>query len=146
MPTYVVTASVGRFSADQKSRLAAIITSIHSKITGAPAYLAQVIFHDVPQGNVFIGGKPLKFDCIHVHGHIRAGRGADVKHQLILELLHCTAAIGETDRSCVQVYLSDIPAQQIAEWGHILPKPGEEAQWDATLPDAVKKRIKTLTS
>lgn len=144
MPTYVVTSLVNRFSGDQKSRLAAIITDIHCAATGAPPYLVQVIFNDVPQGSYFLGGKLLKFDNIFVHGEIRAGRSHEVKQRLILELMHSTAAIGETDRSCVQVYLVDVPAQQIAEWGQILPKPGEEAAWSAKLPADVRARMNSL--
>lgn len=146
MPTYEVKAIQGRFSATQKSRLAGIITEIHSQATGAPAYLAQVIFQDVTPGNYFVGGKLLGFDNIFIHGHIRAGHSAEVKERLILELMHSAALIAETDRSCVQVYLSELPARSIAEWGQILPKPGEEAAWAASVPDAVRERMKSLLS
>ncbi len=146
MPSYVVTAPVGRFSAAQKSRLAGIITDIHCNITGAPSYLAQVIFNEVLPGNYFVGGKLLKFDNIFVHGHIRAGRSREIKERLILEIMHSAAAIGETDRSCVQVYIVEVPPRQIAEWGQILPNPGEEAAWEAAIPDVVKDRIKALAS
>jgi len=146
MPTYEVKAIQGRFSATQKSRLAAIITEIHCSATGAPPYLAQVIFQDVPQGSFFVGGKLLGFDNIFIHGHIRGGRPAEIKEKLILELMHSTALIAETDRSCVQVYISELPAHNIAEWGQILPKPGEEAAWAASVPAAVRERMKSLLS
>ncbi len=74
MPTYVVTAITGRLSQEQKSSLAASITKIHCSATGAPAYFAQVLFNDVPEGDYFIGGKPLTGDILFVHGEIRAGR------------------------------------------------------------------------
>ena len=100
----------------------------------------------MPAGNYFVSGKLLKFDNIYIHAHIREGRGARIKEKLLLELLHSAAAIGETDRSCVQVYLVDVPARQIAEWGQILPNPGEESAWEEALPDTVKQRIKALAS
>ena len=144
MPTYEVTAIHGRFSVSQKSRLAANITKIHSHATGAPAYLAQVIFNDVAPGNFFVGGKLLGFDNIFIHGHIRAGRSAEVIEKLILDLMQSTALIAETDRSCVQVYVSELPYNHIAEWGQILPKPGHEAAWADSVPAAVRERMKSL--
>ena len=100
----------------------------------------------MPDGNYFVGGKLLKFDSIFIHGQIGAGRSAETKEKLLLEIMHATAAIAETDRSCVQVYLADVPARQIAEWGQVLPNPGEEAAWHAALPEAVRQRMKSLAS
>jgi phenylpyruvate tautomerase PptA (4-oxalocrotonate tautomerase family) len=144
MPTYVVTAPAGRLSAAQKERLAGRITETHCQRTGAPAYLAQVIFTDVTPGNYFLGGKPLKDDNIFVHGQIRAGRGPEIKEPLILDLMRATAEVAQTHESHVQVYIVDVPARQIAEWGQLLPLPGEEAAWDAAIPDAVRVRMKAL--
>jgi 4-oxalocrotonate tautomerase family enzyme len=144
MPTYVVTAPEGRLSASQKQKLAARITDIHCTTTGAPAYFAQVIFTEVTEGNYFLGGKPLKQDNIFVHGEIRAGRDAMTKEKLILDIMAATAAIAETEDSHVQVYIVDVPARQIAEWGQILPNPGEEQAWDARIPDHVRRRMTAL--
>ncbi|MFM7506365.1 MAG: tautomerase family protein [Rubrivivax sp.] len=144
MPTYVVTAPAGRLSAPQKERLAGRITDIHCRLTGAPAYLAQVIFSDVAPGNYFLGGKPLQDDNVFVHGQIRAGRGPEIKEPLVLELMRATAEIAQTHESHVQVYIVDVPARQIAEWGQLLPLPGEEAAWQAAIPEAVKRRMARL--
>ena len=40
----------------------------------------------------------------------------------------------------------DLPAKQIVEWGKILPNPDEEAEWFASVPDHVKKRMADLLS
>mgnify|MGYP003336218316 CR=1 FL=1 len=56
------------------------------------------------------------------------------------------AAIAEMDRSHVQIYLVELPAKQIAEWGRILPDPDEEAEWIASIPAHVKKRMDDLMS
>ena len=80
MPTYIVTAPQGRLSAAQKTLLAEEITRVHCEMTGAPSYFVQVIFHDVPDGNYFVGGKPLKgLDHAYLHGTIRAGRDGATK-------------------------------------------------------------------
>ena len=146
MPTYVVTAAAGRLSQQQKNDLAASITRIHCAVTGAPAYFAQVLFNDVAEGNYFIAGKPLSEDIVFIHGQIRSGRGLDIKQRIILEMLEATAAIAEMERSYVQIYLVELPAKQIAEWGRILPDPDEEAEWIASIPTHVKKRMDDLLS
>jgi phenylpyruvate tautomerase PptA (4-oxalocrotonate tautomerase family) len=144
MPTYVVTAPAGRLSPSHKDQLAARITEIHCRLTGAPAYFAQVLFTDVAPGNYYLAGKPLRDDNIFLHGQIRAGRGQELKERLILELMSATAEIAVTDPSHVQVYIVDVPARQIAEWGRLLPLPGEEAAWNAATPDHVRKRMDDL--
>ncbi len=144
MPTYIVTAPEGRLSANQKQRLAARITDIHCATTGAPAYFAQVIFNEVMPGNYFLGGKLLRQDNIFVHGEIRAGRDVMTKEKLVLDIMAATAGIADTEESCVQVYILDVPARQIAEWGQILPNPGDEPDWHARIPDHVKQRMLAL--
>ena len=144
MPTYIVTAPKGRLSANQKQRLAARITDIHCATTGAPAYFAQVIFNEVMPGNYFLGGKLLRQDNIFVHGEIRAGRDVMTKEKLVLDIMAATAGIADTEESCVQVYILDVPARQIAEWGQILPNPGDESNWLARIPDHVKQRMLAL--
>jgi hypothetical protein len=41
----------------------------------------------------------------------------------------------------VWVYLSDMPAHNIAEYGRVLPAPGAENAWLATLPAALRERL-----
>ena len=144
MPTYVVTAAAGRLSKQQKCDLAASITRIHCQVTGAPAYFAQVLFNDVPEGNYFIAGKPLTEDIVFIHGQIRAGRDLEVKQQMIMTMLNATAEIAHMDKSNIQIYIVDLPAKQIAEWGKILPNPDEEADWYASIPDHIKQRMAAL--
>ncbi len=144
MPTYIVTTPEGRLTQSQKQTLAARVTDIHCATTGAPAYFAQVIFNEVQAGNYFLGGKPLRQDNIFVHGEIRAGRSAATKEKLILGIITATAAIAETEDSHIQVYIVDVPARQIAEWGQILPNPGEEEAWNARISERVRRRMTAL--
>lgn len=144
MPTYTVSAVDGRLNDLQKASLATALTDIHCQITGAPKYFVQVLFVDVPSNNYFIAGKPLKHDNVFVHGQIRAGRLLQIKHQIIEAILSATAEIAETDTASVQVYLIDVPAEQVAEWGRILPLPGEEEKWDAATPAGIRERMNKL--
>lgn len=55
-----------------------------------------------------------------------------------------TANIAETDSASIQVYIVDVPADQIAEWGRILPLPGQEESWGAAIPPEVRERMNKL--
>lgn len=144
MPTYTVSALNSRLTDAQKASLAATLTDIHCQITGAPRYFVQVIFVDVPPANYFIAGQRLEHDNIFVHGQIRAGRPLAMKQQMIEAILEATAAIADTDSASIQVYLVDVPAEQVAEWGRILPSPGDEEKWDAAIPADVRERMNKL--
>ena len=141
MPTYTVTAPQGRLSGEQKAKIAAAITRIHHDVTGAPTYFAQVIFSEPAAGNWFVGGAPLAEDQVFVHGQIRGGRTAENKKKLLLQILDAVAAAAQMPRGHVWVYIVDLLPAQMAEFGHILPEPGEDAAWTAALPAADRERF-----
>lgn len=144
MPTYTVSAIDGRLTDTQKASLASALTDIHCRLTSAPKYFVQVIFVDVPATNYFVAGKRLAHDNIFIHGQIRGGRPIATKHQIIEEIMAAVADIAVTDSAATQVYIIDVPAEQVAEWGRILPRPGEEASWDAAIPEEVRARMQSL--
>jgi phenylpyruvate tautomerase PptA (4-oxalocrotonate tautomerase family) len=134
MPTYRVVAAAGLLSAEKKQRIAQGITRAHNRVTGAQTFFAQVIFTEVPAGNHFVGGAPLRGDQVFVHGHIRSGRTPERKRQLLLELVAEVASAGGVAPNRVWAYIAELPPGQMAEYGHILPEPGEESTWLAALP------------
>ena len=134
MSPVTVTAPAGCLGPDQRRAIAAAITRVHHTVTGAPAYYAQVIFHEVPAGQWFIGGVPLVGDTLYVHGHIRNGRSVDDKDRLITGLIPAVAEAAGAPRREVWVYLTDWPPRQMAEFGHVLPEAGQEAAWREALP------------
>jgi phenylpyruvate tautomerase PptA (4-oxalocrotonate tautomerase family) len=136
MPTYRVAAATGLLSVERKQRIAMAITRAHNQVTGAQAFFAQVVFSDVTAGNHFVGGAPLQGDHVFVHGHIRAGRTPERKRQLLLELVAAVARAGGIEPNRIWAYIDELSPGQMAEYGHILPEPGEEASWLAGLPAA----------
>jgi len=144
MPTYVVSAAAGRFSEDEKLRIAKAITQSHNEATGAQCFFAQVIFTDVSPGNHFIGGSLLRAEQVFVHGHIRAERPDDKKQLLLSKIVDAVMKIAVMERRSVWVYISEIPALQMIEYGYELPLPGEEASWLENLPQADRDYILSL--
>jgi phenylpyruvate tautomerase PptA (4-oxalocrotonate tautomerase family) len=133
MPTYTVTSANLALTANQEAAIAAAITHSHHETTGAPAFFAQVIFNGIDSGRHYIGGKPYRVPHLFVHGLIRAGRSTDTKAGLIKDIaarVHGIAGIGPED---IWVYIQEIPATQMVEFGRVLPEPGAEELWRAAM-------------
>jgi phenylpyruvate tautomerase PptA (4-oxalocrotonate tautomerase family) len=141
MPSYIVTCVEGRLSASQKSHIAATISRAHGDSTGAPYYFVQVTLNEVKPGNYFLGGTQLNGDQIFVHGFIRDGRPTEMKDALMARLTSDVALASQMNTNCVWVYLSEIPSNQMVEFGRVLPVHGKEAEWSAALPEVEKARL-----
>ena len=144
MPTYFCSAPAGLLDAGKKSAIAAAITRIHHAVTGAASFFAQVIFNDVAKGNHFMGGVPLASNQIFVHGFIRAGRSVDDRERLVTDMVSALAELAGLPRKSVWVYVSEIPARQMAEYGHILPEPGTEKAWLENLPQEDRAYMQSI--
>jgi phenylpyruvate tautomerase PptA (4-oxalocrotonate tautomerase family) len=132
----------GRLTSDQKAEIARSITAIHHEETGAPGCLVQVIFYDVAPGSHHIGGRPAPTDQIWVRADIRDGRTDEQKSQMLHRIMQ---DVGKASTVAEEtVWLSEIPAENIAEYGRVLPPPGSEDAWFATLPDALREKLRSL--
>ena len=146
MPTYNVHYPEGFLAPAQKQGLAKAITRTHSGVTGAQQFFAQVLFREIPEGNWYVAGEPLTAPHLFVFGHLRAGRSLEVKARLLRGLRDVLVELGGVTPERAWVYLSDVPAAHIIEYGDILPEPGSEEQWLARLPEAARKLLGGLAS
>ena len=144
MPTYTVTNSNFNLNSKIKREIAKDITKIHTKVTGANTYFAQVIFTKIKKNNHFMGGKIIKNPQIFLLGQIRAGRSIKVKNKLILGLRDVLIKKTKLNSSQIWVYIIDLNPSQMIEYGAILPKSGNEKQWFSKLPPNLKKKLLDL--
>ena len=144
MPTYSVTNSNFNINIKQKNEIAKGITKVHNKVTGANNYFAQVIFKKTKNTDHFMGGAKVKEPQIFLHGQIRAGRNNRIKKKLILELRNILVKKSNLDKTQVWVYIDELPASQMIEYGEILPKAGQENKWFNNLPIRLKKKLLAL--
>ena len=128
MPTYTVSANLA-LTARQEADIAAAITRSHHEATGAPAFFAQVIFNEITAGKHHIGGKAYSAPHLFVQGLIRAGRSADAKAALIKDIAAKVQVIAGIASDDIWVYIQEIPAPQMIEFGRVLPEPGAEEVW-----------------
>lgn len=146
MPTYQCSARTGLLDADRKAAIARAVTLAHAELTGAPSHFAQVLFHDVPPGDHYIGGVLLEHEHVFLHGHIRAGRSAELRAALLRRLTDDVASAARVSRFAVWIYLSEIPAPAMAEFGHVLPEAGQEATWTDALAVADRERMEAIAA
>ena len=141
MPTYTVTVANLALSLQQKSQLAEAITTAHHTQTGAPRFFAQVLFCAASEGEHFVGGSVNKSPQVYVHGLVRQGRSTGVKQALMSQMLEEIVRIADITTEDVWIYLQDIPATQMIEFGRFLPAPGEEAEWEREMTPEKRSRL-----
>jgi phenylpyruvate tautomerase PptA (4-oxalocrotonate tautomerase family) len=144
MPTYVFSTEAGRLTQSQRLDIVRSLTTIHAEETGAPRYLVQVVFHDVQPHSLYVGGEAAPAGQVWIRGDIRSGRTAAVKRRMIERILYDVCAATGIAEEEVWVYICDIPADNIAEYGRVLPPPGDEAAWLTTLPEGLRTRLLSL--
>ena len=54
------------------------------------------------------------------------------------------ALASQMKTNCVWICLSEIPPNQMVEFGRVLPLHGKEAEWSAALPEAEKARLESI--
>ncbi len=135
MPTYNVLTVGVSLSQSQKDEIAGLITEAHHSNTGAPGFFAQVFFITQPNSNHYLGGKPNSNPHVFIHGLIRAGRSIEAKKDLMATVAESAAEICSVQQEDVWMYIQDIEAEQMIEYGRVLPAPGEEAAWKAGISE-----------
>ncbi|MBJ3816149.1 hypothetical protein F9C28_14725 [Shimwellia pseudoproteus] len=144
MPTYYCLAPAGKLSDSQKQQIANAITARHSEATGAPSWFVQVIIEEESPARVrYIGGSPAG-GHLWIHGDIRAGRTREQLQPLMLNIMADVADISAILREDIWIYLNNIEADQMVEFGHVLPLPGEEQQWFGQLPAPLQEKLRQL--
>jgi phenylpyruvate tautomerase PptA (4-oxalocrotonate tautomerase family) len=140
MPTYAFS-TAKELTAEQRAKLVASVTSIHHVEATAPRYFVQVIFYKLEPGSMFIGGETASPDHIWVRADIRSGRTKEQKAKILTRIMQKTSEILNISEQAVWVYVSDIPAEGVLEFGNILPEPGGEERWLASLPRTLREKL-----
>jgi len=103
-----------------------------------------VIFHDIAPGNHYVAGLPAPADQIWIRADIRGGRTDEQKRKMLRRMMQDVGRASGAAEDAVWIYLCDIPAANIAEYGRVLPPPGEEDAWFSSLPHAMRERLRPL--
>jgi phenylpyruvate tautomerase PptA (4-oxalocrotonate tautomerase family) len=130
-------------SDDQKDQIPAAIGRRHSEATGAPSFFVQVVIEESDTTRRYLGGK-LSGAHIWIRGDIRAGRSEAVRSSLILAITEDVSVIAAVPAASIWVYLCNLEPTDMVEFGHVLPRPGEEQLWFEGLPPALQSYLNGL--
>ena len=133
MPTYVCSVPPKSLDDDQKAQIAAAIGHRHSEATGAPSFFVQVVIEESATVRRYLGGAPSNAH-IWIRGDIRAGRSEAVRGKLMLDIMSDVSIIASVPQVSIWVYLCNLEPTDMVEFGHVLPRPGEEQAWFENLP------------
>lgn len=139
MPTYLCRAA--GLDDEAMAALAEAITAIHADVTGADEFFAQVLFEPLDPARCFLGGRRLGGKHCFLHGHIRAGRSARDRSELVVRIVAAVSDILAIPADAVWVYVSELPPRAMAEYGALLPEPGDEASWLEALPEPTRRKL-----
>ena len=144
MPTYFVSAGMDQLTQSQKDAIAELITAAHSEEMSAPRYLVQVVFQPHPVGARYIGAKPAPTPLIWVRGDVRAGRTREQRTRLLKRIAAEIASVSGVQAHEVWVYINELAADNMVEFGAVLPQPGRENEWLQSLSTRLRNYLSTL--
>jgi phenylpyruvate tautomerase PptA (4-oxalocrotonate tautomerase family) len=143
MPTYVCAVPEGSVDGHQKAAIAEAISRIHSEETGAPNFFTQIVIEEKKATDRFLG-PTLASNQIWIRGDIRAGRTDAQRTRMMLRMKEEVGRITGAKDQDIWVYLCNLAPTDMIEYGHVLPKPGEETAWYDNLPQSLRDYMTKL--
>ena len=124
MPRYQCYSPRGLLTKSAKAKIADEITAIHTDATGAPELYVNVLFHEIPEGDCFVAGKPSTRS--YLFGAIRHGRELETRQGMLREFSRMWIRVTGQSEAEFLVALTESDPANIMEAGLILPEPGHE--------------------
>lgn len=143
MPTYVCSVPENLVDDRQKSAIAEAISRVHSEETGAPNFFCQIVIEEKKPADRFLGPSPASGQ-IWIRGDIRAGRTEEQRTRMMLRIMDEVSRITDVQTEEVWVYICNLAPTDMVEYGHVLPKPGEETAWFDGLPKSLQDHMREL--
>lgn len=132
MPVYTCTTARSALDAPTKAALATELASIHSRINHVPSTYVNVVFHSLPEEDLYTDGKPAA--PLIVNGWTRTGHPEAQTDQLVREIADAATRVTGIPPERVLVIIGNSPARFAVEGGRVLPEPGEEEAWLRAAP------------
>lgn len=93
---------------------------------------------------MFLGGGLCQGKQLFLNGQIRAGRDSELRGRLTISLVDNLVISTSIDRDQIWTYITELPPNQMIEYGEVLPLSGQEKEWFATLPIALQEKLMNL--
>jgi phenylpyruvate tautomerase PptA (4-oxalocrotonate tautomerase family) len=143
MPTYVCSVLENSVDDRQKDAIAEAIARIHSEETGAPIFFSQIVIEEKKPTDRYLGPTRASGQ-IWIRGDIRGGRTEKQRTQMMLRMMEEVGRITGVKNEEIWVYVCNLAPTDMVEYGHVLPRPGEETAWFDALPKSLQDRMRKL--
>jgi phenylpyruvate tautomerase PptA (4-oxalocrotonate tautomerase family) len=127
MPVYQCYSPKGLVTESAKAEIAEEMTNMYCNATGALASWVKVLFHELPEGECFTGGKPATQSLIL--GINRHGRDLDTRRAMLRQLSQIwTRATGQSEAD-LWISVTEVDHTNVMDAGMFIPEPGHEQEW-----------------
>jgi phenylpyruvate tautomerase PptA (4-oxalocrotonate tautomerase family) len=127
MPIYQCYSPKGLLTDSAKSNIAQEMTDMYVNATGAPAAWVNVLFHELPAGDCFVGGKPATQSLIL--GINRHGRDLETRRAMLRELSEIWTRNSGQSVADLWISVTEIDYTNVMDDGLFIPEPGHEHEW-----------------
>jgi phenylpyruvate tautomerase PptA (4-oxalocrotonate tautomerase family) len=127
MPVYQCYSPRGLVTESAKAKMAEEMTEMYCDATGALPSWVKVLFHELPDGDCFTGGKPATQSLIL--GINRHGRDLETRTAMLRQLTQIwTRATGQPEAD-LWISVTETDHTNVMEAGMSIPEPGHEHEW-----------------
>jgi phenylpyruvate tautomerase PptA (4-oxalocrotonate tautomerase family) len=127
MPVYQCYSPKGLLTRSAKAKIAGEMTSSYCNATGVPESWVKVLFHDIPEGDCFVAGKPAMQSLIL--GLKRHGSDLETRQALMRDISQIWTRVTGQSEADLWVSLTEIDHTNVIEAGLFVPEPGHEREW-----------------
>jgi phenylpyruvate tautomerase PptA (4-oxalocrotonate tautomerase family) len=127
MPVYQCYSPKGLLTESAKTKIAEEMTTMYCDATGAPASWVNVLFHELPDGECFVGGKPATQSLIL--GINRHGRDLETRRAMLRQLSQIWTRNSGQSEADLWISVTEIDHTNVMDAGLFIPEPGHEHEW-----------------
>jgi phenylpyruvate tautomerase PptA (4-oxalocrotonate tautomerase family) len=146
MPTYVVSTSDGILTGEVQQSVAELITTAHNEEMRGPRYLVQVLFLSIPPSSRYVGSRAAPSTQVWIRADVRSGGTLEQRTYLLQRLTREVAEACGISREDVWIYINELQAENMVEFGSILPSSGKEPEWLGAQSDELRTHLNALES
>jgi phenylpyruvate tautomerase PptA (4-oxalocrotonate tautomerase family) len=127
MPIYQCYSPKGLLTESAKAKIADEMTSMYCNFTGALPSWVKVLFHELPEGECFAGGKPASQSLILAIN--RHGRDLETRRAMLRQLSQIWTRNSGQPAADLWISVTEIDPTNVLEAGLFIPAPGHEREW-----------------
>lgn len=127
MPVYQCYSRKGLLTKSAKTKIAEEITRIYCNATGGSKLFVHVLFHELPEGECFVAGKPAAKSYIFAVN--RHGRDLEARRVMLRQFTEMWTRIAGQSEADLWVSLNEIDHTNLMEAGLFFPEPGHDHEW-----------------